>query len=508
MAYALSMVFLILSTQNLPAYARSISESVTVKGEKLIPSYSKNESNYAIKNCNKKIKSLEISSGKAKIQKNVYFVENKVYTLKVGTGKIYIKCLPDVFNSIDYKFDNYNSKTKDLVLITEVFGPVVYTSKGYPLWYNSQLGAGHGLSTLDERGVITVLKTNKRVPTIGNDNSAMIYKYDIVNKKYLEKLIPFERVDGEINQPLIDAHGFAEVEDGYYLISFNDTVTNSNYLEKFKSVYINSITDNNGIDGKKASELCKKEGKVVVREPKIIKINKTGRVVWSYIIKQSNFYKPTLELVEEKSSKYRCYLDLNHPNWVSVDKAEENLIVSIRPQYLASYNIKDKELNYTLGYISPELMDIHNIDREKHISIVNDPLNGSCSTHSGSINERNELILFDNRCLDSESSRALIYKIDSEANTATFLKHYYPDKKCTLVAAALQISCNTINMGNASFTHFDGVAINWGERNGSKEIMSVYDRKDKKIFDLSYNKITDIIYKSYYYKEEFFKVKL
>ena len=129
----------------------------------------------------------------------------------------------------------------------------------------------HNYIILKER--ITVLKTNKRVPTIGNDNSAMIYKYDIVNKKYLEKLIPFERVDGEINQPLIDAHGFAEVEDGYYLISFNDTVTNSNYLEKFKSVYINSITDNNGIDGKKATELCKKEGKVVVREPKIIKIN-------------------------------------------------------------------------------------------------------------------------------------------------------------------------------------------------------------------------------------------
>jgi hypothetical protein len=63
-------------------------------------------------------------------------------------------------------------------------------------------------------------------------------------------------------------------------------------------------------------------------------------------------------------------------------------------------------------------------------------------------------------------------------------------------------------MGNATHTHFDGVVVNWGERNGSKEIMSVYDSKDKKIFDLSYNKISDIIYKSYYYKEYYFEVDL
>ena len=41
------------------------------------------------------------------------------------------------------------------------------------------------------------------------------YKYVLVNSKYLEKIIPFEKVDGEIKQPLIDYHGFAEVEDGY-----------------------------------------------------------------------------------------------------------------------------------------------------------------------------------------------------------------------------------------------------------------------------------------------------
>jgi hypothetical protein len=38
--------------------------------------------------------------------------------------------------------------------------------------------------------------------------------------------------------------------------------------------------------------------------------------------------------------------------------------------------------------------------------------------------------------------------------------------------------------------------------------MSVYDSKDKKIFDLSYNKISDIIYKSYYYKENYFEVDI
>lgn len=504
----ITMISLLFSTLTSPATANNLIESVNITGGSLIPTYSSDEKSYATKNCNKKIKTVNTISGKVKNQKNIYFIENKIYPVKAGKVNIFIKCLPDIFSSFDYKFNNYKSKDKDIVLIREVFGPVVYTSNGYPLWYNFDLGSGYGFSTLDEKGIITSLKTNNRVPVIGGKNSALIYKYDIINKQYLEKIIPFEKIDGEINQPLIDYHGFAEVSDGYYLISYNDKIINSNYLEKFKNLHVNYSSEDNGNDNKRALEICQKDGKVVVREPKIIKINKTGRVVWSYTIKQSNFNKPTLEILDEKGSKYRCYLDLNHPNWVSVDQNEENLLVSLRNNHIASFSIKDKELNFTLGYISPELMSIHNIDTDKHISIINDPLKGSCNTHSGSINEKNELILFDNRCLASDASRALIYKIDSNYKSATFIKQYYPDKKCNLVTDQSTISCNTINMGNATHTHFDGVVVNWGERNGSKEIMSVYDSKDKKIFDLSYNKISDIIYKSYYYKENYFEVDI
>jgi hypothetical protein len=508
MVLPITLISLLFSTQTYPANANNLVESVSISGGSLIPAYSSNERDYGVKNCNKKIKTINIISARVKSQKNIYFLENKIYPIKVGKKSINLKCLPDAFNLVDYKFNNFKSTNKDLILITEVFGPVVYTSKGYPLWYNLDLGAGYGFSTLDEKGVVTTLKTNMRVPENESNNSALIYKYDIINKKYLEKLIPFEKVDGEINQPLIDYHGFAEVADGYYLISYNDTIVNSNYLEKFKNLHVNYSSGGNGNDNKRALEICQKDGKVVVREPKIIKINKTGRVVWSYTIKQSNFNKPTLEILDEKGSKFRCYLDLNHPNWVSVDKAEENIIVSLRNHHIASYNIAKKELNYTLGYYPPEMINIFNIDKEKHIAIEKDPVNGSCSTHSGSINENNELILFDNRCLASETSRAVIYKIDKSGKTATFIKHYYPVKKCTLVSEQSTISCNTINMGNATHTHFDGVVVNWGERNGSKEIMSVYDSKDKKIFDLSYNKISDIIYKSYYYKENYFEVDL
>jgi hypothetical protein len=503
-----TILVLFLSTLNFTANANNFNEQVSITGSLLIPSYSSNEKDYAIKNCHKKIKTVNIITGKSKKQKNTYFVENKKYPFKVGNTTIFIKCLPDIFSSIDYKFNNYKSSSRDLILITEVFGPVVYTNKGYPLWYNQKLGAGYGLSTLDENGIITVLKSNMRIPSNGRGFSAMIYKYDLVNNRYLEKIIPFEKVEGEIRQPLIDYHGFAEVEDGYYLISYNDTVTNSNYLDKFKDFYLDNNSSSGIESDRREMEICKKEGKIVIREPKIIKVNKTGRVVWSHIIKQSNFEKPTLEILENKESSYSCYLDLNHPNWISVDKNEENMIVSLRNHYIASYNIKDKKLNFTLGHISPEVMKTNNIDKALNLEIINDPQKGSCNTHSGSINEKNELILFDNRCIASESSRALIYKIDKSNKTATFVKQYYPEKKCNLITDNSSISCNTINMGNASFTHFDGVVVNWGERNGGKEIMSVYDGKDKKIFDLSYNKITDIIYKSYYFKEDFFKVKL
>lgn len=505
---SLTLATLLISTLSYSAAANTSKENVSISGGSLIPSYNTNDRDYAIKNCNKKIKTINIVTAQVKTQKKIYFLENNIYPIKVGKKNINLKCLPDIFSTIDYKFNNYKSSDKDLILISETFGPVVYTSKGYPLWYNFDLGTGYGFSTLDQNGVITTLKTNMRVPENGSNNSALIYKYDIINKVYLEKVIPFEKVDDIISQPLIDYHGFAEVADGYYLISYNDSIVTSNYLEKFKYLHVNYSSPGGGNDNKRALEICQRDGKVVVREPKIIKINKTGRVVWSYIIRQSNFNKPTLEILDEKGSKYRCYLDLNHPNWVSVDKEEKNIIVSLRNHHIASYNIANKELNFTLGYYTPNQINIFNIDKEKHLEIIKDPAIGSCSTHSGGINGDNELILFDNRCLNSETSRAVIYKIDMSGKKATFMKNYYPDKKCSLVTDKLTISCNTINMGNATFTHFGGVVVNWGERNGSKEIMSVYDSKNKKIFDLSYNKITDIIYKSYYYKENYFIVNL
>ena len=98
----ITMISLLFSTLTSPATANNLIESVNITGGSLIPTYSSDEKNYATKNCNKKIKTVNTISGKVKNQKNIYFIENKIYPVKAGKVNIFIKCLPDVFSLVDY----------------------------------------------------------------------------------------------------------------------------------------------------------------------------------------------------------------------------------------------------------------------------------------------------------------------------------------------------------------------------------------------------------------------
>ena len=114
-------------------------------------------------------------------------------------------------------------------------------------------------------------------------------------------------------------------------------------------------------------------------------------------------------------------VDLLHINSVEVDPASGDLIVSAR-HLDAVFRIRrdpgqpdDGQVVWKLGGDAPTSPST------THLAIVNDPLNGPARQHDARIAPNGDLTMFDNRTQTGTASRAVEYKLDLAAGTATLV---------------------------------------------------------------------------------------
>jgi hypothetical protein len=179
---------------------------------------------------------------------------------------------------------------------------------------------------------------------------------------------------------------------------------------------------------------------------------------------------------------------------VSLDPTGQTLLVSSRLSTITAFDIASRTRLWGFGG--------KDLDPQP-LQAVNDPRDGLArGSHSVSLNASGELLTFDNGAADSEIGRAVIYKVDLKSQTARHVRSFYPPRDaCTTNAGG--VFCPTWSQGNATFT-FDGhVLVNWGDKTGNPNVLSIFDRSGRLLLDLRDESKRTLTYKSEYIPNRF-----
>lgn len=488
---------------------------------KIFPVFSKEIKNYAIYNCDKQNIKFQLNKGSININYNDYFLNDQIRSYKeVINGDSYdftIRCLNDGWKSIDYKYNNYNNKDKGFILgkfyydssivscpekikckssVTVLY---IVDNNGVPMWFRYFQGQGNftGFQLKGSKLEWFATRYQDLAPQGKSEISGRVMSLDLKDSKILSNVIPHEYVNGVKMYPPIDFHDFKSTEKHFYFISYVDKLVNPDTLDN------RFLNDGNNPDVARKGEICKSSEKILLREARVIRTDKKGLVNWSYEIKNAPTYFVTINIRDEKNY-VKCEIDVHHPNWLSLDGKEDNISVSLHNSSTYNINIKNKDVNWVMhdeGY--PHTVTTHS-NTNKLLKILDDPQDSVTRTHSGSFINNSDLFLtFDNRFDQAEPSRAVIYKIDKEKKTATFIKSLKsPENKCSLVSQTMY--CMSRAMGNATYTPTGEIIVNWGERPGMKNVYTVYDKDYKPKLHVIYGEKVSFSYKHEYYGSGFF----
>ena len=522
------LLFVLLNSNNNSFAVINSNPTIAIDAQhNFFPSFSKDIKNYAMYDCHKKYIKFALRKGKINIKYNDFFVKDQVRSYKgVSSGYNYdftIRCLDNGWRSIDYKYNNYNKTGTGFILGKFMYdasivdcpdetlcknkATVLYIvdNNGVPIWY--RYFQGHSNFTgFQLKGSKLEWFATQYMELAGQDNSVVsgrVMSLDLKESNILSTVIPYEIIDGEKVFPPIDYHDYKSTDKYFYFISYVDKIVKPSLVSNIFSDDSKKVDKNLNPDIERKEAICKGSDKILLRESRIIRTDKKGLVNWSYNIKNVPTYGVTINIRDEKNF-VKCEIDLQHPNWLSLDGNESSITVSLHNSGTYNIGINNNEINWVLyNEVNPYMRNA-DIDTSKLIKTLNDPMKGVTRTHSGSFIDNSDLFLtFDNRLEPSEVSRAVIYKIDKDKMIATFVRALKPPgNKCSLVEQSLY--CMVRTMGNATYTSTGEIIVNWGERPGGKNVYTVYDKDYKPKLDVTYGNKVFFSYKHEYYDSSFF----
>ncbi len=346
---------------------------------------------------------------------------------------------------------------------------VVADTNGVPLWY--RLGIRNYQPHLVNQlanGQLEILMVPGEEPASGPKLEATTDTYILrmdLNGKVYRTVRPFE--NGK--RVAIDNHTFLPVANGYYFIGSRITSSDS------PPRTLNMDYSDKGADMQARVKLCRAAKRWKNIGTRVLRTDDKGEVTWSFDMPAVNpAAGANPSWIGEEDGVNTCYLDQHHPNWVSHDPTSNRLYVSLRSTgVVVSIDIASKKLVWNLGGWS----------LPGGLRISGDPLlfpDGGM--HSGSMNRRGELLVFDNRHEPADTGRAVIYSIDADAMTAKFVRAFLPPRdRCTTTGG--KVYCPTRVMGNATFTAEGHVLVDWGDKDGNPNLFSIFDRNGKLLLD-------------------------
>jgi hypothetical protein len=398
-----------------------------------------------------------------------------------------LRCLRDGFPKLS--FTKKDRSVNGLVVLGVPIGQgqqsksfiTIFVANGVPLWYRSA-GQATGMSVpvvnADGTMVLLMRQMNPRPGAVELETNRLnhLVRLDLTGAL-------FEKVRATAKGKVVplDYHGFAQTKRGYFFIS--SKVTTVKALSQ-------GMIENSNLNAEDAAKykVCLSATKHKEVSAVIVRTDKTGVVNWTYEMKgvEPTNQRGFVRWVGEENGVLTCYFEIHHPNWVSVDPSGKQIYVSL----LATGK------NYAVDIATKKVVWRIGTSGDDTLRTVNDPLGHPQNMHSGSMNANGEFIVFDNRMDMSETGRAVIYALNKGVR-ATFVRQFLPPRdKCTTSAG--QIYCPTRVMGNASFTADGKVLVNWGDKNGNPNVVTLFDRSGVVLLDVRDESRRTITYKSEY----------
>ena len=188
---------------------------------------------------------------------------------------------------------------------------------------------------------------------------------------------------------------------------------------------------------------------------RLIEISPNGKLVSELrltdVIPNSSISFPLrINMETDPKKPARCGYDMFHMNAVDIVDEDRVLVSSLALDGVMLIERSSHKLLWRLG----------GLEQPESLKIVGDPLGAPKRVHDGRMVSKDEVMLFDNRMLFPEDhARAVLYKIDTKAKTATFEKQW--------LSSCSKTPCNSGWGGSARISADGNIFVNTGgRRNG------------------------------------------
>lgn len=476
-----------------PARGASAPLSLTVAaGHGLYPSFHRDTRDYAMYDCGGKKVTLRFNrpvtvNGRKALTHTVAAKEHVATLLRLvddgRSSQHTLRCLPKDFPRL-----NARPYVKDLngyFLISpngeNISGYLILMdANGVPLWYRYP---PDGLSPMTYRltpsGEIEAhltISSNEERNYRSSDNRNILLRVGFDGRLH-RSVRPTE--NGQVIGT--DHHGFATDGKSYFFMSDWQRVSD----EAPQILVAPSVLSRT--DRSLEHNQCRAASRWKVIGARVVRTDATGKVNWSYNVSELGpvTTPPSVQWLGTENGVKTCYLEVHHPNWVSLDPNGKTLYYSLRYRGIQAIDIASKRVLWQLGGDGDNMLDV-----------LDDPGGGIAEgQHTVTVTRSGELLTFDNRVDPSEVGRAVIYKIDPESGVARHQRSFLPPKdRCTTTSGS--VYCPSRHMGNAAFTFDGNVLVNWGDKDGNPNLMTLFDRNGKVLFDLRDETRHTITYKS------------
>lgn len=513
-SFLLALIFSLLPTYSLSNNEDYKIVDIKIQGSNIFPINVKNYE-YGVDNCDKKIKNMTFAIGNNKIIRNIVTKNNYISEINIDKKIIKIKCYDDSGLGLKFikkdKFDGY-------VVIDKGYSTYIFDEFGNNIYKRDYKHFIPYFTSINKNGIMTtILYDTTRVETFGdtmlhglisNDTKhTYIIKYDLKKNKLVKIISPYEIVENTKKYFLTDSHGFHDSGNGYYLISYD--VKKLNQVPEYKLENMQLDSNSAMLDYIKTIKTCNSNNIPVYElTPRIVKIDYSGKLIWSYniTINRDAIIVPNT-IISSSNKRKICIIKPHHVNHISTDKNDK--LISIGQGNPNSFIINS---NKEIVASFPNKQSHYISYKDNVLTVENDPVGTLCATHSGYLNEKKQIIYFDNGCEKSGYSRGVIYDLDLNNKKAKFVKSFNlsENKENCSVDSAGRVSCRAIHMGAARFVGNDKFLINWGYVPGSTAVLSIYDSEYNEILEINGKKIGTNneypIYASNYYEKEDFKL--
>ena len=191
---------------------------------------------------------------------------------------------------------------------------------------------------------------------------------------------------------------------------------------------------------------------------RLLEINPNGEVVSEIrlndIVANAAINFPLRVNMEVDPAKpARCGYDMFHMNAIDAVGTDKALISALALDGVLMVDRTTHKLLWRLG----------GADQPESLKILGDPLGDPKRVHDGRMVSADEVMLFDNRMLfPDDPARAVLYKIDEKARTATFVKQW--TTSCSMTP------CNSSWGGSARVSADGTVFVNTGGRKNGPSV--------------------------------------